>query len=328
MMLFAFTACQQVKPQNQAQTSNTPVSPPQDNTANPTGNRIVVVAHGNPASSGFWSVVKKGVDRAAQETGITVEYQSPEVFDVVAMAQLLDEAIASQPDGLVVSIPDADTLGPSIQAAIDAGIPVISMNSGSEAAARLGVLTHVGQPEYEAGFKAGQQLAQAGVRHGFCVNHEVGNAALSLRCEGFVDALLRVAGTVDPLAIDMTDPAEAKQRVKMALEAVSHIDGVLVVGSEAAITTLEALKETNSLGKVKMATFDLSPDILAAIEAGEILFAVDQQQYLQGYLPIILLSLYINNANTPAAEVFPTGPGFVTRKNAAKVIELSTAGTR
>ncbi|MFC1976619.1 sugar ABC transporter substrate-binding protein, partial [Chloroflexota bacterium] len=331
-------ACQQVDPQNQTeaasmqaantQATNAPVSQPQDNPVAPTGIRIVIVSHGNPAGSGFWSVVKRGADKAAEHTGVTVDFKAPETFDVAAMAQLIDEAVATKPDGLVVSIPDADTLGPSIKAAIDAEIPVISMNSGSEAAAKLGELTHVGQSEYEAGFKAGQRLAQAGVRHGFCVNHEVGNAALTLRCEGFVDALLRVDGTVDPLAIDMTDPAEAKKRVKMALEAMPQVDGILVVGSDAAMSTLEALKETESLSRVKLATFDLSPDILAAIEGGKILFAVDQQQYLQGYLPVMMLSLYLTNANTPAAEVFPTGPGFVTRKNAAKVIELSGTGTR
>ncbi len=105
--------------------------------------RFVVVTHGQ-ASDPFWSVAANGVDAAAEDMGVTVEYQAPETFDMVAMSDLIDAAVASQPDGLVVSIPDADALGPSIQAAVDAGIPVISMNSGSDVFEDLGVLVHVG----------------------------------------------------------------------------------------------------------------------------------------------------------------------------------------
>nr|MDJ0757525.1 substrate-binding domain-containing protein [Ardenticatenaceae bacterium] len=123
--------------------------------------RIVVVSHGQ-ASDPFWSVVKNGVDRAAEDMRISVEYQAPQTFDMVAMSQLIDAAVASQPDGLVVSIPDPDALSDSITAAIDAGIPVISMNSGSDVAKELGILVHVGQTEYEAGFGGGERMAAAG----------------------------------------------------------------------------------------------------------------------------------------------------------------------
>jgi simple sugar transport system substrate-binding protein len=116
--------------------------------------RFVVVTHGQ-ASDPFWSVVQNGVNQAAKDMGVQVEYQAPDTFDMVAMSQLIDAAVASNPDGLVVSIPDADALGDSIKAAVAAGIPVISMNSGSDVAAEFGLLTHVGQTEYEAGLGAG-----------------------------------------------------------------------------------------------------------------------------------------------------------------------------
>ena len=112
--------------------------------------RVVFVTHGQ-ASDPFWSVVQQGARQAGREVGVRVEYQAPESFDVVTMAQLIDAAIASKPDGLVVSMPDADALGPAVRAAIEAGIPVISINSGNDVAKALGVLLHVGQTEYEAG---------------------------------------------------------------------------------------------------------------------------------------------------------------------------------
>src|SRR5918997_4425527 len=124
--------------------------------------RFVVVSHGQAADP-FWSVVQNGVNQAAEDMGVQVEYNAPDTYDMVAMAQLIDAAVASEPDGLVVSIPDADALGDSIKAAVDAGIPVISINSGSDVAEDLGLLTHVGQTEYEAGLGAGERMAEAGV---------------------------------------------------------------------------------------------------------------------------------------------------------------------
>src|SRR6266404_9655410 len=130
---------------------------------------IIVVTHGQVSDS-FWVVVKNGVEAAAKETSSTVEYRAPEKFDMVAMSQLIDAAVASKPDGLVVSIPDADALGKSIQAGVMAGIPVISMNSGSDVSKKLGCLMHVGQEEYVAGKGAGERMKAQGVTKAVCIN--------------------------------------------------------------------------------------------------------------------------------------------------------------
>ena len=288
--------------------------------------RIVVVSHGQ-ASDPFWSVVKNGVDQAAKDMRVTVEYQAPQTFDMVAMSQLIDAAVASNPDGLVVSIPDADALGDSIRAAIDAGIPVVSMNSGSDVAKELGILNHIGQTEYEAGFGGGERMAAAGATNAICVNQEVGNVALDLRCQGFTDAMAEAGATVEILAVDLADPVDSQQRISAALQSNDAIDSILTLGPTGAAPALAALEEMG-LSDVKLATFDLSPEVLDAVEAGTMLFAIDQQQYLQGYLPIVMLTLYKENLNTVANDVIMTGPGFVTGENAAQVKDLSAAGTR
>jgi simple sugar transport system substrate-binding protein len=289
--------------------------------------RIVVVSHGQ-ASDPFWSVVANGVQQAATDMGVTVEYQAPQTFDMVAMSQLIDAAVASNPDGLVVSIPDADALSDAITAAIDAGIPVISMNSGSDVAKELGILVHVGQTEYEAGYGGGERMAAAGVTNGLCVNQEVGNVALDLRCQGFTDALAEAGGTADVLAVDLADPIDSQQRVAAALTANPDVDGILTLGPTGAAPTMAALEESGVMGQLALATFDLSPEVLEAVRDGDMLFAIDQQQYIQGYLPIVLLTLYNTNLNTIANDVLMTGPGFVTQDTAAQVIDLSAAGTR
>jgi simple sugar transport system substrate-binding protein len=289
--------------------------------------RFVVVTHGQ-ASDPYWSVVQNGVNQAAQDMGVQVEYQAPPTFDMVAMSQLIDAAVASHPDGMAISIPDADALGDSIKAGVDAGIPMISLDSGSDVAAELGMLTHVGQTEYEAGLGGGQRMGEAGVTTALCVNQEVGNVALDDRCRGFTDGLAESGGTVEVLQVNLNNPTEAQARVEAALSNNPQIDGILALGPTGAEPALEALRGTDQLGKIQLATFDLSPDVLDAIESGDMLFAIDSQQYMQGYLPIVLLTLYATNLNTIANPVLMTGPGFVTKENAGQIIELAATGTR
>ncbi|MCS7069220.1 MAG: sugar ABC transporter substrate-binding protein [Meiothermus sp.] len=283
--------------------------------------RIVVVSHGQ-ASDPFWSVVKNGVEAAAKETGARVEYRAPETFDMVRMAQLIDAAVASRPSALVVSIPDGKALERSIRAAVRAGIPVVSMNSGSDVAESLGVLVHVGQTEYEAGLGAGQRMKAAGVKNAICINQEVGNVALDLRCKGFFDGL-GIKPNVIPVKIG--DPTGIRNAVAAALQKDNSIDGVLTLGPTAAEPVLQALEGRRG---ITFGTFDLSPAVLTALSQKKMAFAIDQQQWLQGYLPIVVLNNYVKYGLLPANKVIMTGPGFVTPENAAQVVDLSKKGIR
>jgi simple sugar transport system substrate-binding protein len=289
--------------------------------------RFVVVTHGQ-ASDPFWSVAANGVKDAAADMGVTAEYQAPGTFDMVEMAQLIDAAVASKPDGLVVSLPDADALGPSITAAVDAGIPVITMNSGSDTFADLGVLVHVGQTEFEAGLIAGQKFKEEGVKNPICLNQEVGNAALDLRCDGFFEGL-GIKGEV--IAVDLDDPTGTTETVAGALQNNPDIDGILTLGPTGATPTLQALTDAGKLGDIAFATFDLSPEVLDAITAGDMLFAIDQAQYLQGYLPIVFLTKYLETGALPLGSVnrvVLTGPQIVTADTAAQVVDFSEQGLR
>src|ERR671914_1796454 len=284
--------------------------------------RFVVVSHGQ-ASDPFWSVVQNGVNQAAADMGVQVEYQAPATFDMVEMSQLIDAAVASEPDGLVVSIPDADALGPSIEAAVEAGIPVISMNSGSDVFADLGVLAHVGQTEFEAGLIAGQRFAEEGVSNAICINQEVGNVALDLRCEGFQEGL---GSPVEVIPVDLNDPAGATETVVGALQAAGDIDGILTLGPTGAEPTLSALEQEGQLGQIAFATFDLSTRVLEEIDGGNMLFAIDQAQHLQGYLPIVFLTKYLETGAVPLGsvdKVVLTGPQIVTQETAAQVIQFT-----
>lgn len=283
--------------------------------------QIIVVSHGQ-ANDAFWSVVKNGVQMAARHTGAKVDYRAPETFDMVAMSQLIDAAVNQEPDGLVVSIPDGDALGPSIRRAVAAGIPVISMNSGSDVAKELGVLLHVGQSEYDAGLAAGEALAKSGGRVGLCVNHEVGNVALDLRCAGFEKGF---GGKVTVLPTS-NDPSEIRSKVAAALSSNSSIDTVMALGaSTAGEPAAEAAKASGR--DVQVASFDLSANFLQMIVDGDAMFAIDQQQYLQGYLPVVFLALHAEYGLMPGGDV-PSGPNLVTQDKAGQVVSLSAKGIR
>jgi simple sugar transport system substrate-binding protein len=290
--------------------------------------RIVVVTHGQAADA-FWSVVQNGVNAAAEDMGVNVEYALQETFDLVAMSQAIDAAVASNPDGLIVSIPGPE-VHDSIRKAVEAGIPVLSINSGSDVFKELGLLAHVGQTEREAGVGGGERMAAAGAKNAICFNQEVGNVALDLRCEGFTEAFEAAGGKVQLATGQISDPTGMANAVRAALEADPTIDSIMTLGPSAAGPIFQALKEDGKIPAIKMATFDLEPTILQAIADGEFLFAIDQQQYLQGYLPIVFLTLYnkYGGLMPGGGGNILTGPGFVDASNAAEVIELSAEGIR
>jgi simple sugar transport system substrate-binding protein len=290
--------------------------------------RIVMVSHGQ-TSDPFWSIVANGADDAARELGIRLEYQAPTTFDMVRESQLIDAAVASRPSALAISVPDPDALGPSIKAAVAAGIPALSVNSGDAAWERLGFLGHIGQTEYESGRAAGERLAAGGAKRVLCVNHEVGNVSLDTRCRGLGDGLAKSGATMQVLGVSLADPEDATQRIKGALARDAAVDGMLMLGPGGAAPALAALKDTGRLGRIAVGTFDLTPEVLAAVRDGQLLFAIDQQPYLQGYLAIVLLTKYLETKAMPGGgQIIRTGPSFVTKENAADVIALAERGIR
>jgi simple sugar transport system substrate-binding protein len=284
------------------------------------GYSIAVVTHGAPGDA-FWSVVKAGADKAGKDMGDKVSYQSD--GDPQKQSQLIDAAVNQKVDGLVVSMANPDALKSSIEKAVAAGIPVITINSGQDKSAAFGAITHVGQDEGIAGQGAGQRLKSEGVTKLLCVVHEAGNIGLEQRCAGAKQAV----GQVENLQVNGTDLQSAQATIKAKLQSDKSIDGVLTLNPGVAAVAVTAVADSGSTAK--LATFDLNPDVVTAITGGKIDFAVDQQQFQQGYLPVVLLTQYKSNLNTVGGgRPVLTGPGFVTKDNAAKVADLAKAGTR
>jgi simple sugar transport system substrate-binding protein len=284
------------------------------------GERFVLVSHADDADS-WWNTIKNAIKEAGSAVDAKVEYRNPPTGDLADMARIVEQAVASNPDGLIVTIADYDVLKGPINKAIKKGIPVITINSGTpEQSEKLGALMHVGQPEYDAGFGAGKQAKAAGIKNFVCVNHYIENPASVDRCQGFADAI----GTdLKGSMIDVgKDPLDIEKKVQAYLRKNKNTEAVLTLGPTSAHPTIRALNKTKQAGKMYFGTFDLSPEISNAIKSGTIAFAIDQQPYLQGYMPVVVLSLYSRYGIAPSNNI-NSGPGFITKANISQVEKLA-----
>jgi simple sugar transport system substrate-binding protein len=294
-----------------------------------TSYRFYFVTHGDNGT--FWSVVQKGEKQAASDLNVSVNYQGSNNDDGQE-CQFISAAVTAKPDGLAVS-PHSQTVLDCAKQAAGQGIPLILINncgttsSGQSYIAYSGALTCVGQPESAAGAQAGKRLAADGGHHLLCVIHEATSTSLRDRCAG---AKAAFGGTETDLVIDnaKSNVSSSTATLQAKLSADKSIDAVLALDPDVAKNIVEAAV-AGAGSQAKIATFDISTGVIADIQSGKIDFAIDQQQYLQGYLPIVFLKLYKDNANTVGGfDTVKSGPGIVDKTNAAQVASLAGKGTR
>jgi len=273
------------------------------------GEKFILISHA-PDSDSWWNTIKNGIALAGEQVGAEVEYRNPPTGDIADMARIIEQSAASNPDGIITTLADPDVLSGPIKDAVDKGIPVIIINSGTpEQAADVGALMYVGQPEYDAGLAAGQRAKRDGVTSFLCVNHVISNPVVGERCSGFADGLGVDLG--DSMIDSGQDPAEIKNKVKAYLQANADTDAILTLGPTSADPTIAAVKEMGLAGDIYFGTFDLGTEIVNGIKDGTIQWGIDQQPFLQAYLPVIVLANYKRFGVLPGNNI-NSGPGFVT----------------
>jgi simple sugar transport system substrate-binding protein len=298
-----------------------------------------------PDADPFWNVVKNGIADAAHDFDVSVDYRNPPNGDLADMVHLLNQASAGNYDGVATTIADFDVIDGPVKTIVAKGIPVITFNSGTaKQNEELGALLHVGQPEYTAGKEAGERAKAAGIKRFLCVNNNATNPESYERCRGFADA---IGADFRKSTLDSgNDPIEVENKVFAALHKQPDTQAVLALGPTSAVPAMRAIQKLGLTGKIWFATFDVTPEVDRGIESGAVAFAIDQQPYLQGYIPIALLAIMKSNhardiqkaiATLQASPQFQqrvrtygltprfqpggidTGPGFVTRTNVGLV---------
>src|SRR3954447_10400571 len=286
--------------------------------------KVAVVTHGDTGS--FWSVFKKGVDQAAKDlrnrgVSVTQVYANNDVAKQVAG---INAAIAAGAQVIATAVPDARGLKDPVTKAAEKGIEIITVNSGLGAFDSLPTYeVHVGQTEDVAGKGAGKQFKAAGAKKVLIVIHEASNSGLTQRAAGVKSVL--GGGGVKILTIPnaKSDIPGTKAKVQAAFKADKSLDGFLGLDPDVTLPVLDVIPKGTKAG-----TFDVGGSI-KEIKKGRLLFAIDQQQYLQGYLPVVFAMLYVTNLNTVGnGEPVLTGPGIINKANASKVAALAAKGTR
>ena len=306
--------------------------------------KYVLISHA-PDSDSWWNTIKNAVKQAGEDYGVQVDYRNPPNGDLADMARLIEQAAAQNYDGVITTIADFNVLQGAMKKVTDKKIPLITINSGTTAESeKLGAVMHVGQPEFEAGKGAGERAKAAGIKSFLCVNHYATNPASFERCRGFAEA---IGADFKKSTIDSgDDPTGIESKVSAYLRQNAGTQAVLTLGPTSAHPTLKALEKNGLKGKIWFATFDLSDEISRGVKDGSIQFGIDQQPYLQGYIPVAVLATMKDmksqdlkkvadavkaNAKTKArfdeyglspaygARHIGSGPGFVTKDNIGKV---------
>ena len=283
---------------------------------------IAMITHGVPGNA-FWDVVQKGAETAAAKDNIELRYSAdPQAPN---QANLLQSAIDSKVDGIAVTLAKPDAMAAGVQAALAAGIPIVGLNSGFDAWQKLGVQQYFGQDENIAGQAAGQRLAAEGAHKVLCVIHEQGNVSLEARCAGIKETL--TGGSVEILNVNSADPASVEATLTAKLQQDPSIDHIATLDSSIAHVAVQAKATTGS--QATIVTFGTDAELVKEIKNGDVAWANDQQPFLQGYLAVDSLWLYLNNRNTiGGGQAVLTGPSFIDKSNIDAIAQYATNGTR
>ncbi|NNG39505.1 substrate-binding domain-containing protein [Flexivirga sp. ID2601S] len=276
--------------------------------------KIAVVTHAAPGDQ-FWDFVRSGVDQAAKDDGVQVDYNSSP--EPAQQSTLIDNAVASGANGIIVSMANPDALRAAIRRAVSKGIPVVTINSGIDDWKAFGAFTHIGQSESIAGTAAGEQLSKNGAKKAICVIHEAGNIGLEQRCAAAKKAF---KGTMTNLQVNGTDTNGTAASITSKLRADKSIDAVLALQGQVATLAVGAKGSAGS--KAQIATFDVDQNVLSAILGGRLAFAIDQQPYAQGYEGVAAMVLKLTRGITlGGGQPIYTGPTIVDKSNAQVTLD-------
>ncbi|MEU1486966.1 sugar ABC transporter substrate-binding protein [Streptomyces sp. NPDC005752] len=282
---------------------------------------FAMVTHSGDGDT-FWDIVQKGAKQAAKKDNINFLYSHND--EGQQQAELVQTAIDKKVDGLIVSLAKPDSMKTVVAKAVKAGIPVITVNSGSAESKAFGALTHIGQDESIAGEAVGDELNERKRKKVLCVLHEQGNVGHEQRCAG---AKKTFDGTMQNLYVDGTNMPDVQASIEAKLDSDKSIDAVVTLGAPFAAAAVKAKRTAGSQAEID--TFDLNASVATALQDKTLGFAVDQQPYLQGYEAVDLLWLYRYNQNVlGGGQPVLTGPQVITRDDADALAEYTDRGTR
>ena len=251
---------------------------------------------------------------------VKTEYISTNEYSVQKHVQLIEQALATKPDGLAVPIVASEAFEPVLNKAIAQGIPVVAFNipDSRPADKRIKYLTYVGGDEYLTGLKLGEHAiatAKAGKlpmpKKVMCANHDPAHQGLKQRYKGMAAAMKKIGVKTEELAIG-ADPAKARNIMQAYLSRNKDVNYIFTVASWSAPWAYEVADQMNLDPKVDskgmtILTVDASPVALEGIKQGKVFETNSQGFWLQGYVPMEWLYWYHTFGYIPQSDII-TGP--------------------
>jgi simple sugar transport system substrate-binding protein len=269
--------------------------------------------------------------------GVKTEYLSTNEYSLQSFITILNQAIATHPDGLAVPILNSQALQPILDKAVSNGIPVVAFNIADPRPAdqRIHYLTYVGGDEYLTGLKMGEFIiAQANAGKVpkpvkmMCANHDAAHQGLKARYRGMADAMKKIGVTVDELIIG-ADPAAARSIMQSYLSTHKDVNYIFSLGTLScpwaySVADQMGLKPKLADKGMTIVTMDDSPNSLEGIKDGKILASHSQGFWLQGYLPMEILYFYKKMGMAPLDDII-TGPIIISADNVDQWIKFVKA---
>ncbi|MEA1952274.1 MAG: substrate-binding domain-containing protein [Planctomycetota bacterium] len=269
----------------------------------------------------FFGPVKKGMADAAEMMGVQCDFLGTEGVDVEAQARMVRQAVADGYDGIAVNIIDPEAFDGVIAEAVDQGVPVVGFNVDDHATPNAR-LSSVNQRLYDAGETLARHLLPhiPDGAHVLMTMHDEGVSALEDRLRG-QQAILKGKNVRWTVIVSGNDSVKGAEVIAQAL--TDHPDIRIVLGTgqsdtEAAGRAIEASFAGQGYWS---AGFDLSPATLRLIQAGHMRCTVDQQPYIQGFYPVLQLTLYLRYGIVPSD--IDAGAAIIDKTNVNQVMELS-----
>lgn len=295
--------------------------------------RIWVVVHGGIADP-FWKSVEKGVmDAASKHPDLEVTYVGPSEYNFTEFMSYIESAIASKPDALVCTLTEPEAMDEVLRNAIANGLPVVAINAPDlrePPESRIPVLTYVGEDSYYVGVVAAEEtLKRFTPKRALFVNHHPGAKNIEMRGRGFIDTMKKHGVPAEALDIS-ADPAQGAEITLAYLTTNPDTEVIFstnTLRTEAIVTRL--IDEGIDVGnKVRIASMDISEKVLEYIQEGKVMFTLDQQQYLQGYLGVEFAYLHVKYGFTPPPAPVSTGPAVITAEDIPALLEGVKKGYR
>lgn len=283
--------------------------------------KFVFVNH--VTTNAFFTPTIYGIEDACALLGCTYQWTGSTSSIVSEMVTAFNGAVAAKADGIAVALTSATAFNQPVETALSSGIPVVSYNADATGNARM---AYIGQDLYQSGFQVGQKLASkvtSGTVVGFIATP--GSLNIQPRMDGAIAAFKQYAPgvTVSQIASGATYDLELPA-IEAYLSSHSNVAGYFAVDGGSTESLGQAIEKYSLSAKVASGGFDLEPVTLQEVQKGNLGFTIDQQPYLQGFIPIVQLFLYKLSGGLVQPVQTDTGLLFVTKDNVSPYLSTQT----